>query len=281
MNCQEALPYISPLFDGEEVPADVPSHVQACAACRQRLKEYALVDAECRLLNSATRVKQELPAWLPRANRRWNVLLRLWGGQVMVSWATLTVGVLAILGLTVELNWIQTHIPSPEISRQSVSQAHKVGNVVAATHPLEGRNDGTVVASLRAPEQIAARSAPAVPEKRAVYQPVVAKNPAENSCLTMYRPDWGLFIFAFHPFPDSREAALNNGQVLFELDGRWYYVSPTSGITKGKRGVIYYRLIRGYEPAANSDQSGASPTDSLVSTTHQFLPGCSEEKYLF
>ena len=107
------------------------------------------------------------------------------------------------------------------------------------------------------------------------------KASAENPCATLYRPDWGLFVFAQHPFPGSSEATVDNGRLLFELDGNWYYVSAASGIVGTKKGVIYYKLIRGYEPSRAVDQTDTRPFDRLEGATREFLPGCSAEEHLF
>ncbi len=386
MTCQEAMPFISPLYDGEQVPASVPQHVKACPQCRQRLKEYAQIDAECRLLNSAMSVKEDLPGWLPRAKRSgWSWLAGLWTTQVLVPRAAVAVGLAAILGLglALEVNRNRVQPPAPQqqffqfqlgssepgsiwtgVAAERAELPYELhtehGNVVALVKVLEVRPKQVRIAvraqrlgaqthlkcqagdtadpgkctteaekllsmaaereypyrpgetldvsvqgggDLRltgqvtstpqtftwpsspadpATEQLAANTPPAVPQSRAVYRPArLVKTAPENPCLTLYRPDWGLFVFAFHPFPGSSEAALDNGRVLFEQEGKWYYLSPTAGVSSGRRGVIYYRLIRGYEPEAALSQMDSPPSDRLASTTHQFLPGCSEEEHLF
>jgi bacterioferritin-associated ferredoxin len=386
MTCQEAIPFISPLYDGEQVPAIVPQHVKACPQCRQRLKEYAQIDAECRLLNSSVCADEDLPGWLPHAERSgWSRLVGLWSTQVLVPRAAVAVGLVAILGLglALEVNRNRVQPPAPReqffqfqlgssepgsiwtgVAAERAELPYELhsahGNVLALVKVLEVRPKQVRMAvraqrleskahldcqfgdaadagkcatevekllSLAAEreysyrpgetldvsvqggghlrltgrvtstpqtftwqnppaepetEQLARNTPPAGPISHAAYRPArLVKTASENPCLTLYRPDWGLFVFAFHPFPGSSEAALDNGRVLFELEGKWYYVSPTSGISGGRQGVIYYRLIRGYEPEAALSQMDSPPSDRQASTTHQILPGCSEERHLF
>jgi len=105
MNCQEALPFISPLYDGEPVPGEVPEHVQKCPQCRGRLNEYAQLDAECRLLDSMSRREEPLPAWLPRTGdlrrRVWSIV---WTSRVLVPRAALIILLMVIVGLSLKLS---------------------------------------------------------------------------------------------------------------------------------------------------------------------------------
>jgi len=105
MNCEEALPFISPLYDGEPVPTEVPEHVQKCPQCRQRLRDYAEIDAECRLLASASRREEPLPDWLPQTGsirrRVWSIL---WTSRVLVPRAALIIVMIAIVGLSLKLS---------------------------------------------------------------------------------------------------------------------------------------------------------------------------------
>ena len=49
MNCNEAEAYLSALYDGEAVPAEVAQHVAGCGECRKVLADYAQMGAEMRL----------------------------------------------------------------------------------------------------------------------------------------------------------------------------------------------------------------------------------------
>ncbi len=61
MNCQEVEPFVSMLYDGENVPAECADHIDACPACRGRLRSYSQMGAELRLLASRMPAESALP----------------------------------------------------------------------------------------------------------------------------------------------------------------------------------------------------------------------------
>ena len=52
MNCTEAEPFVSLLYDGEPLPVGVADHVDGCPNCRARLRSYSAMGAELRLMAS-------------------------------------------------------------------------------------------------------------------------------------------------------------------------------------------------------------------------------------
>lgn len=50
MNCHEAEPFVSVLYDGEAAPVEAARHVDACPNCRARLLSYSEMGAELRLM---------------------------------------------------------------------------------------------------------------------------------------------------------------------------------------------------------------------------------------
>ena len=52
MNCNEAEPFVSVLYDGEPLPAEVANHVDGCPNCHARLRSYCEMGAELRLMAS-------------------------------------------------------------------------------------------------------------------------------------------------------------------------------------------------------------------------------------
>jgi hypothetical protein len=54
MNCNEAVSFVSVLYDGEPVPVEAAEHVDACPNCRERLRSYSEMGAELRLMASRT-----------------------------------------------------------------------------------------------------------------------------------------------------------------------------------------------------------------------------------
>jgi hypothetical protein len=61
MNCSEAETFVSMLCDGENVPAECADHIDACPACRERLRGYSAMGAELRLLASRMPAESGLP----------------------------------------------------------------------------------------------------------------------------------------------------------------------------------------------------------------------------
>ena len=56
MDCPEVAPFVSALFDGEQVPRECAEHIDGCAGCRERLRAYAAIGAELRLMASRSSV---------------------------------------------------------------------------------------------------------------------------------------------------------------------------------------------------------------------------------
>ena len=59
MNCAEAELYISPLYDGEQVPSSAAQHIAVCESCRRVLQDYSHMGVELRL--AATMEPEQLP----------------------------------------------------------------------------------------------------------------------------------------------------------------------------------------------------------------------------
>ena len=101
MNCQDALPFVSALYDGENVPEDAAIHIVDCSACRDLLRKYAQIGAELRLLANADRGRDPAPmADLPPKRGQWTRGLT---GRVLVPRFAIGLGLIAILGLSVGL----------------------------------------------------------------------------------------------------------------------------------------------------------------------------------
>jgi hypothetical protein len=106
MDCLTAEPFVSILYDGEEVPKEAVLHITSCATCRARLREYAAISGEMRVL--AASVAQSLPP-LPSlagslsSRRRWRIAL---GRYVRVPRMAL-VGCAALLVL-ISAGWLRT-----------------------------------------------------------------------------------------------------------------------------------------------------------------------------
>jgi hypothetical protein len=120
MNCQDAQPFVSAMYDRESVPREAAVHVGSCATCRERLRKYAQMGAELRLLASAEPVTvPSPPIYLPPRHRRWTRGLTV---RVLVPRFAIGLAVIAIVGLSVGLGlvrgqgagpWFQFVVHSP------------------------------------------------------------------------------------------------------------------------------------------------------------------------
>lgn len=120
MTCQDAQPSISPLYDGECVPKEAAEHLAGCATCKERLRDYAQMGAELRLLASTG--LEEAPAAmsaLPPRVRHW---AHTFTARVLVPRFALGLGVLLVAVLSLSLGvmraqmgslWFQFNVTSP------------------------------------------------------------------------------------------------------------------------------------------------------------------------
>lgn len=106
MDCVTAEPFVSMLYDGEEAPEEAVQHITACTVCRARLREYAAMASEIRVLAAAEAQNLQpmvAPADLP-SRRRWRFTL---GSPVRVPRFALVMGIAIIAGLSVALGYVE------------------------------------------------------------------------------------------------------------------------------------------------------------------------------
>lgn len=121
MNCQEARPYVSALYDGESVPGQAAAHIGSCGICRELLRGYAALGAELRLLASAdSEASLPPPAYAPSRGGRWTHGLT---ARVLVPRFAVGLVLIALVGLSVGLAlvrgqgsgpWFQYEVSGPE-----------------------------------------------------------------------------------------------------------------------------------------------------------------------
>jgi hypothetical protein len=102
------------LYDGEEAPEEAVQHITGCPTCRSRLREYAAIASEIRVLAAGeTQNLRPLasPATLP-SRRRWRFTL---GGPVRVPRLALVMGIGIIAGLSVALGYVETQRRSQDL----------------------------------------------------------------------------------------------------------------------------------------------------------------------
>jgi hypothetical protein len=114
MDCHTAEPFVGMLYDGEEAPEEAVQHITGCPACRARLREYAAIASEIRVLAAAeTQNLRPLasPATLP-SRRRWRFTL---GSPVRVPRFALVMGIVIITGLSVALGYVEKQRRSQDL----------------------------------------------------------------------------------------------------------------------------------------------------------------------
>ena len=126
MECHDAVPFVSSLHDGEPVSSEAGEHIAGCPSCRERLREYAEIGTELRLLACTRQVEsqeQQLPVALRTAQARWP-WSRAWTGRILLPRFAVGLGVAIIVALSVGLGlvraqsrgqWFRYQLSSPEM----------------------------------------------------------------------------------------------------------------------------------------------------------------------
>jgi hypothetical protein len=106
MDCLTAEPFVSILYDGEEVPQEAVLHITSCSTCRASLREYAAISGEMRVLAaSATQGLAALPllaGGLP-SQRRWRIALSRY-----VRVPRMALAACAALLVLISAGWLRT-----------------------------------------------------------------------------------------------------------------------------------------------------------------------------
>jgi hypothetical protein len=112
MECLEAQPFVSVLYDGRRVPDEATQHIRGCASCRQQLHDYAAIGAEMKLVGNRPTDGLPLPAWLASAPTRGRFLAaRALTARVMVPRYAVGLAAAVILALSVGLNLMRAQTP--------------------------------------------------------------------------------------------------------------------------------------------------------------------------
>lgn len=137
MDCIAAEPFVCMLYDGEEAPEEAVQHITGCPACRSRLREYAAIASEIRVLAAAeTQNLRPLasPVTLP-SRRRWRFAL---GSPVRVPRFALVMGIAIIAGLSVALGYVERQRRSQDLwfaCDLSLPQSQYTGPIHPANMP--------------------------------------------------------------------------------------------------------------------------------------------------
>lgn len=113
MECLEAQPFVSVLYDGRQVPEAAAEHIRGCIACRKQLHDYAAIGAEMRLAASRSADDLPVPAWLGSAAPRGRFLAaRALTARVMVPRYAVGLAAGVILALSIGLNLMRAQSPA-------------------------------------------------------------------------------------------------------------------------------------------------------------------------
>jgi hypothetical protein len=136
MNCQEARPFVSALYDGETVPKEAAEHIRGCASCRERLQDYAQMGIGLRLAASTEPEGAPTPlAPLPAKHRRWT---RRLSGRVLVPRFAVGLALLCIAGLSLGLGLARRQGSSPWFQFEVSNTLGSVGGLLQAGEPASG-----------------------------------------------------------------------------------------------------------------------------------------------
>ena len=113
MECLEAQPFVSVLYDGEPVPEEAAEHIRGCASCRRQLHDYAAIGAELRLAESQSADSLPGPAWLASSAQRGRFLpARALTARVTVPWFAVGLAAGLIVALSIGINRMRAQTPA-------------------------------------------------------------------------------------------------------------------------------------------------------------------------
>jgi hypothetical protein len=126
MKCEEAGEFVSAICDGESIPVSAAEHVGRCEICRCRLKEYAEIGAELRLVASLESLQEaEVHHW-----RKEQRVTSNWWRR---GWETMRIPRLAFALLLVAVVGLSSNLLIGRV------RAHTRGKVLMLTaKPAEG-----------------------------------------------------------------------------------------------------------------------------------------------
>jgi hypothetical protein len=107
MEHEEAVQFVSAVFDAQNVPAEAARHIQNCLTCQGRLHDYEEMRIELRLSASASDMGGQDEPWTvpPRPLRsRW---IQRWRTRVSIPGPAFALGVALIVALSVGLGYLR------------------------------------------------------------------------------------------------------------------------------------------------------------------------------
>jgi hypothetical protein len=111
MDHDEALPLVSEIFDGKNVPAEAAQHIQDCPICRERLRDYEEMRIELRLSDSAGEADFAEPPLTVASQTRLPGWAQQWRARVSIPKPALALGLALIVALSVGLGYVRAQGP--------------------------------------------------------------------------------------------------------------------------------------------------------------------------
>jgi hypothetical protein len=107
MEHEEALQFVSAVFDAQSVPAEAARHIQNCPLCRGRLHDYEEIRIELRLSACAGQAEgEEQPLTVPSRTRQSKWAQR-WRTRVSIPRPAFVLGLALIAALSVGLGYLR------------------------------------------------------------------------------------------------------------------------------------------------------------------------------
>lgn len=243
MNCQDAQQFVSCLYDGEAVSAEAAEHIRGCRACRERLRDYAEIGAELRLLADATPREAPSALDLPPDGKRWQRGLT---DRVLVPRFAAALAILAIVGLATGLVVMRAQSRTPPLWFQydvSVPKSERAANGFSGQGGLlqgGGQSDfavlwthggGRIVVELRPLQvqtglvQLSARARVVKPVPGSGEEKMLSEGPAQRQLLGQVLA--GTVPREIDYTPGRKLTIPVEGGGSFILSGKVYKIRPT------------------------------------------------------
>lgn len=153
MEHDEALPFVSEMFDARNVSPEAARHIQNCPICRERLLDYEGMRIELRLAASAADSESPEPQLTVPKRTRLSKWTQGWRTGVSIPKPAFALGIVLIVALSVGVGYLRAQsrlqlfhfeISSPEAPGSNWSATQKVGGKVGYGMPGPRGNVGVL-----------------------------------------------------------------------------------------------------------------------------------------
>lgn len=142
MEHDEAMPFVSEIFDGKSVSAEAARHIEDCSICRERLHDYEQMRIELRLAASAADSESPEPQLTVPKRARLSWWMQGWRTGVSIPRPVFALGIALIVALSVGLGYVraqgQRQILHFEVDSPQAKGSHWGGEVRAGGKAIYG-----------------------------------------------------------------------------------------------------------------------------------------------